>query len=131
MGLWIALGIIGVLLIGCISFAAVVFANLSTPEKTLTTFCDDLKKGDYHDAYQQLTASAQSSKSESDFTKGIEQAGGVKDCSYSNVNENGSTASAVLVLTFGLGTIPPVTYDGQLTKEDGTWKINLLKARTQ
>ena len=131
VGLWIALGIIGVLLIGCISFAAVVFANLSTPEKTLTTFCDDLKKGDYHDAYQQLTASAQSSKSESDFTKSIEQVGGIKDCTYSNVNETGSTATAVVVLTVNLSSIAPITYDSQLADEDGTWKINSLKARTQ
>ncbi len=129
-GLWITLISIFVLLVvACVAVGAVVFANRSTPTKTLTAFCSALKANDYHTAYQQLSVSAQGTKSESEFTTTFEKVGGVKDCTFNNVNENSSTATAGVTLTLNLAAIPPINYDSRLVNENGTWKIDALKAQ--
>lgn len=129
-GLWITLISIFVLLVvACVAVGAVVYANRSTPTRTLSAFCSALKANDYHTAYQQLSASAQSTKSESDFTTTFEKVGGAKDCTFTNVNENSSTATATVTLTLNLATIPPINYDSRLVNENGTWKIDALNAQ--
>jgi flagellar basal body-associated protein FliL len=129
-GLWITLISIFVLLvIACVAVGAVVYANRSTPTRTLTAFCTALKANDYHTAYQQLSVSAQGTKSESDFTTTFQKVGGVKDCTFNNVNENSSTATALVTLTLNLAAIPPIKYDSRLVDENGTWKIDALKAQ--
>ena len=88
-GLWIIVSLIALLLIIIVASAA--YANRSTPAKTLTTFCNDLKTGNYHDAYQQLSSSAQSQQSEANFTTSLQRSfasvGGLKDCTFSNESD--------------------------------------------
>ena len=130
-GLWIILSVIAVLFIGCVSFAAIAYINRSTPAKTLTAFCDDLKASDYHGAYQQLSSRDQSRESEAAFTRTLQQslasAGGMKDCTFSNESDNGSSSGTfIMTWTLNLSLIPPVNFNGTLVNESGTWKIDQL-----
>lgn len=129
-GLGIALSIVVVSLIACSAFGAFAYAVRSTPTKTLTTFCNDLKSGNFHDAYQQLSSAEQSRESEDKFTRSLQQgfasAGGLKDCTFSNENDNGSTGTAVMTLTLNLTIVPPINYDTTLVNESSTWKINQI-----
>lgn len=129
-GLWITLSIVVVLLIACGAFGAYAYANRSTPTRTLTTFCDDLKTGNYHDAYQQLSRTEQSKESEEKFTSslqhGFASAGGLKDCTFSNESNSGSTGTAVMTLTLNLSIVPPINYDTTLVNESSTWKIDQI-----
>ena len=129
-GLWIVLSTIAVLLVACCAFGALVIANRSTPTKTLTAFCNDLKTGNYHDAYQQLSRSAQHGQSEAKFTQilqqGLGRAGGLKDCAFNNESDNGSLGTFLMTWTVNLSLVPPVNFDGQLVNEGGVWKINQL-----
>jgi predicted component of type VI protein secretion system len=131
-GLWIVLSSIAVLLVACCAFGAVVIASRSTPTKTLTTFCNDLKTGNYHDAYQQLSSSAQHVQSEAIFTQTLQQglgrAGGLKDCSFSGESDNGSMGTFLMTWTVNQSLVPPVNFDGQLVNEGGVWKINQLRS---
>jgi FHA domain/NTF2-like N-terminal transpeptidase domain len=130
-GLWIVLSIIAILLIVVVAFTAYAYANRSTPTRTLTTFCNDLKSGNYHDAYQQLSSGAQSQQSEANFTTSLQRsfasAGGLKDCTFNNESDAGSTATAVMTLTVNLSVIPPINYNANLVNESGSWKINQVK----
>jgi predicted component of type VI protein secretion system len=129
-GLWIILSSISVLLIACCAFGALVIASRSTPTKTLTAFCNDLKTGNYHDAYQQLSSSAQHGQSEAKFTQTLQQglgrAGGLKDCAFSNESDDGSLGTFLMTWTVNLSLVPPVNFDGQLVNEGSVWKINQL-----
>jgi len=123
------------LLIGLVAGGAIVVVLLivlfavvlpSTPTKTLTSYCNALKSGDYHTAYGLLSNSVQSQTTESQF-KGIEQQGiaplgGISGCVVGNVNQNGSTATGTVTYTFGDGKSGPVNYT--LVNEGGSWKIN-------
>ena len=133
-GLWITLSIIVVLLLAFSAFGAYAYANRSTPTKTLTTFCNDLKSGNYHDAYQQLSSSDQSKVSEEKFTSSLQQsfasAGGLKDCTFSNESDDGSTGTAVMTLTLNLTLVPPINYHTTLVNESSTWKINQITRQT-
>ena len=79
--------IIVVLLLVVVAYGAVTYLNRSTPQKTLTTFCNDLKNNDYHDAYQQMSSTFRSHTSENRFTgflKGqFALGGGLKACTAS------------------------------------------------
>jgi hypothetical protein len=133
-GLWITLSIIVVLLLAFSAFGTYAYANRSTPTKTLTTFCNDLKSGNYHDAYQQLSSSDQSKVSEEKFTSSLQQsfasAGGLKDCTFSNESDDGSTGTAVMTLTLNLTLVPPINYHTTLVNESSTWKINQITRQT-
>jgi len=132
--LWITLSIIVVLLLAFSAFGAYAYANRSTPTKTLITFCNDLKSGNYHDAYQQLSSSDQSKVSEEKFTSSLQQsfasAGGLKDCTFSNESDDGSTGTAVMTLTLNLTLVPPINYHTTLVNESSTWKINQITRQT-
>jgi hypothetical protein len=128
-GLWITLIIL--LLIAGIIFGAVSYINRSTPARTLTAFCNDLKARDYHDAYQQLSSRDQRNESEDTFAKTIQQglapAGGMKDCSFSNESDNGSSSGTfIMTWTLNLSLIQPVNFNGTLVNESGVWKIDQL-----
>jgi len=133
-GLWITLSIIVVLLLAFSAFGTYAYANRSTPTKTLTTFCNDLKSSNYHDAYQQLSSSDQSKVSEEKFTSSLQQsfasAGGSKDCTFSNESDDGSTGTAVMTLTLNLTLVPPINYHTTLVNESSTWKINQITRQT-
>jgi hypothetical protein len=93
--LWTALGILGAVLV--IGF--IVFANLHSPERTLDTFCNALRSGDYQTAYNQLSPGEQSfSQSEVDFANSFSHGDRVVSCSYTNVSVSGN--SAITTVTF-------------------------------
>lgn len=94
--LWTALGILGVVLV--IGF--IVFANLHSPERTLDTFCNALRSGDYQTAYNQLSPGAQSlSQSEVDFANSFSHGDRVVSCSYTNVSVSGNSAMTTVTFT--------------------------------
>jgi predicted component of type VI protein secretion system len=132
-GLWLTLGIVGgVLVLLCVAFSVFAYVNRSTPTRTLTTFCTDLTSGNYHDAYQQLSSSAQSQQSESKFTSsfrsGIAFLGGLNDCTISDVTEGSSTATGVMTWSVN-NTQQPIVFDAGLIDESDGWKIDSLKNR--
>src|SRR5712692_10046912 len=124
LGLWIALIVI-VLLVAAGGVGGYVYLNRSTPEKTLTTYCNALQSGDYQTAYNQLSSSSTSGLTESQFAQLSQTVfaavGGLKSCTVSNVQENGSTATGTITATFGNGKTQssPIS----LVNQNGTWKL--------
>lgn len=105
------------------------FADLLTPQDTLTIFCDALKTRDYVTQYDQLSRTLQSQASEAEYASQVEhtdnQVGGVTDCALSNVSQGNSSATATLILTRGNGTTVDELYT--LIKENGLWKIDSIQ----
>ena len=124
LGLWIALIVI-VLLVAAGGVGGYVYLNRSTPEKTITTYCNALQSGDYQTAYNQLSSSLTSKFTESQFAQlsqvGFAAVGGLKSCTVSNVQENGSTATGTITGTFGNGKTQPSPVS--LVNQNGTWKL--------
>lgn len=102
----------------------------STPQQTLTLFCDALKSRDYATQYNLFSSSVQSRASEAQYAAQVEQsdsqAGGVTSCIVSNVNQSGSSATGTLSLTFGNGVTGDEFYT--LILENGVWKINSIQS---
>ncbi len=98
----------------------------STPTKTLTSYCSDVKSGDFHSAYSLTSNSFQGQVTESQYTsleqQSIAPLGGVSGCVVSNVNQNGSAATGTITYTFNDGKSGPVNYT--LVNENGGWKIS-------
>lgn len=130
-GLWVALALIVlVVLLAGAAFAAVAYANRSTPQKTLSAFCADLKNNDYHDAYGQMSNKFQSTTSEDAFTRLFKntfaRGGGLKDCQFGGETDNGSTGSAVLTFTVNFTLVPPQPRNSTLVTDSGVWKIDSI-----
>ncbi|GAC1423250.1 MAG: hypothetical protein PVS3B3_32760 [Ktedonobacteraceae bacterium] len=122
--LFIILGsVVGSLILLCILVSVVVYATRSTPDKTLNTYCDGLKSGDYQTAYNQLSHTIQNQESEAQFASAFTSTNlKVTDCTVSNTSDDG---------TVGIGTISYTTNtnfsginDYRLIQESGAWKIN-------
>ncbi len=100
--------------------------NVSGPTKTLQAYCNALKKGDYKAAYNQYSTRFRSHITEQSFAQTASAlfaaAGGLKDCTVSNVHANGSTATGTITLTTGSGKT--TMSNVQLVDEKGTWKID-------
>ncbi len=129
-GLWIALGVIGGVLLIAIILFAVIAANVSTPTKTLNAFCNALKSGDYQTAYNQLSSGLQSRVNESQFAAAASTngtLGKVTDCTVSNVNDSAGTGT----ISYTVASGQSVVADYILIKENGIWKINSQQPRTQ
>jgi len=125
-GLWIAIIVIVVLIVGGGTFAYLQFVR-STPQKTLASYCDGWKTGNAHEIYDQLDTAQQAKSSVSDAQKAIDALknpliGGVKDCTVSNVQQTGSGATGDITLTFGDGK-SGVLHD-TLIQENGNWKLD-------
>jgi stress response protein SCP2 len=126
-GLWIALGgILGVILLAAIAFGALSYTHRSTPTKTLNAFCNALKIGDYHTAYNQLSSGLQAKfVSEAEFAAGYSNNGGlgkITDCTVSNVDDGAGTGTISYVLHGGSASKLVVDYT--LINENGSWKFN-------
>jgi hypothetical protein len=65
--LWFTLAVIGTLLLAGTAFGTYLYLNRPTPEQTAQTYCSAVQKGDYQTAYNQLSNSAKSQISESQF----------------------------------------------------------------
>jgi pSer/pThr/pTyr-binding forkhead associated (FHA) protein len=136
-GLIIGLIVLLVVIAGGIGVFA--YANRSTPEKTLSAFCAALKNNDEHGAYSQFGTGITSRETEQQYAPRFSafesalrtpQFGGLKDCTVSNVQENGSNATGSIVLSFNVSTATlPVNYT--LSNENGTWKLENATLPTQ
>jgi pSer/pThr/pTyr-binding forkhead associated (FHA) protein len=96
------------------------------PSMTLMTFCHALKNGDYQTAYNQLAGNVKNQLSEAAYEAAnrqtVTQAGGITNCTVSNVNQSGS--SALGTITFILGNGQSSNTDYSLVDESGFWRIN-------
>ncbi len=125
--LFVILGsVVGGIILLCILVSVVVYAARSTPEKTLTAYCDALKSGDYQTAYNQYSLGIQRQVNEAQFASAF-SAVKITGCTVSNTSDDG---------TVGLGTMSYTTNtsvsgidDFRLIQESGVWKINNETAR--
>jgi len=118
-----------VLLVAVIIMVVLVNAATSTPSKTLTAFCTDLKNSDYHAAYTQFSLGYQHQSSEKGF---VGQWGSASTtlCTYSSVSDDGNRATATIRYQDAMGA--DETDDVTLFRgNDGSWKINSLQSQKQ
>lgn len=132
-GLWITLVVVLLVVIGGGGAGVYFFANGSTPQKTLNAYCDGLMKGNAQEIHDQLDSAQQAKpdNSVSNIQKGLTALkdpliGGIKNCTVSNVQVNGSTATGVVTITLGVGK--PTSETDTLIKENGTWKLDSSKS---
>ena len=129
LGLWIALIVIVLLVAGGVG--GYVYLNRSTPTKTLQTFCSALKSSppDYQTAYNQYSTRRKAQESEQTFASGLQQSfsspilGGLKDCTVSNVQQNGSNATGNVTFTFN-NVSRTLVFNFSLIDESDGWKID-------
>ncbi len=124
---WMMLSCIGVIVLLVAIVGSYMYINRSTPSRTLDTVCYALKSGDYPTVYNQFSSSYQSqiggeASWEAATKQGVSNQGGVVNCTYNNVNENGSAGSDVMSFTTGYGVVE--TFQQTLILENGVWKIN-------
>jgi hypothetical protein len=118
-GLVLSLVIIAVVVI--IAAGAYVYLNLSTPDKTITTYYSALVHNDFQTAYGQFSTAAQRGTSEQRFVNFWQRLRGVKAWTLVSTQEQGSTANSTVTVTFGNGQTSLATI--RLIDENGTWKI--------
>jgi len=96
------------------------------PSMTLMTFCHALKNGDYQTAYNQLAGDVKNQLSEAAYETAnrqqVTQAGGIANCTVSNVGQSGPLA--IGTITFILGNGQSSNTDYSLVNESGFWRIN-------
>jgi hypothetical protein len=120
VGGWI-IGIVIVLLIVGGAYAYYAYQARSTPEKTLNAFCDAWKSGNKQAMSDQLDASAQKQFQIINSILRVPP----KECTASNVQENGSTATGTITITSdALGRPLAQSSTVNLDQEQGTWKIS-------
>ena len=105
------------------------FNGQSTPEKTLAAACTAATNNDPQGFFNLLSSRAQSQTTEANIAQQFQQfqssqVGGVTNCSFTNVQQNGSTATARVTLTFGNASVQPSTLNFTLVNENGTWKVD-------
>ncbi len=105
------------------------YINQSTPEKTLAAVCTTVTNNDPRGFFNQLSAHAQSQTTEATIAQQFQQfqssqVGGVKTCTFSNVQQSGSNATARVILTFGNASVQPSAFNFTLVNENGTWKVD-------
>lgn len=118
--LWMALGILGAVLV----IGYIVFANLHSPERTLDTFCNALRSGDYQTAYNQLSPGLQYDySSESNFVNDWSR---YRSCSYTSTTTSPNDALTALTATGASGS---TTYSVELVHDSSyNWKIDAIKS---
>jgi len=131
LGLWIGLIVLLLIIIGAAA-AAFWYVNRSTPTKTLQAYCNALQTNDAQEAYNQLSSQFQARVSlqqyKNSFNTGEQLLnspvlGGIKSCTVSNVQENGSSATGTIVIAVN-NSNRTFSFPTNLTDENGTWKIN-------
>ncbi|MGH2498139.1 MAG: FHA domain-containing protein [Ktedonobacteraceae bacterium] len=106
-----------------------LYVNRSTPEKTLTAYCTALQNSDAQGAFNQLSARSQSKTSVADFNKAFQVIktpafGGIKSCTFTNVQQNGNNATADVSVVAGNPALPSKPGKAFLVDENGTWKVD-------
>jgi hypothetical protein len=122
--LFIILGsVIGGIVLLCIVFSVIAAAVRSTPEKTLTTYCNALKSQDYQTAYDQFSRANQSQESEAQFASAFTSTRvTVTNCSVSNTSDDGTLGQGTMSYTTNANVNGIIDY--QLIQENGVWKIS-------
>lgn len=125
-GLWIAIVVVLLVVLGGAGFY-LFSINQSTPTKTLTAFCTALKNGDAQSEDDLLSSNAKSKVTLTQLKQQMQQIqslGGIRDCTVSNVQQSGSTATGDVTITANLtGKASPPT-PVHLVNESGTWKLD-------
>jgi hypothetical protein len=117
-GLWIALGVVAVVIVGGI--AGLLFLGHPDPTPTLQAYCNALKSGNYQTAYNQYTSDIQKNYgSQAKFAAQYQALGKVTNCTLSNVDTSNGTG--MLKLSYASGG--SIVYDDQVTSD----KINYQK----
>jgi len=111
-----------IILVVLAAVGAFVYLTRSTPDRTLATYCDALKNGDYPTAYNQLSTRAMNSLSEAQFAQEWQALGGGRAMTERKVQEQGSTATATVTFTLGNGRTALATI--QLVDENGVWRVD-------
>ena len=123
-GLIIGIIVLILLIVGG-AIGGFVYANRSTPEKTLQAYCTALQNGDAQGIFNLESKNAQQAASLNAIKLGLSATslvGGIKNCVVGPVtNNNGTTADGVVTLTFGDGKTEQDR--GILVNENGTWKL--------
>ena len=120
--LFIILGsIIGGIILLCILASAVVYATRSTPQKTLSTYCDSLKNGDYPTAYNQYSLGIQRQVNEAQFASAFATVK-ITGCTVSNTNDDGTVGTGTMSYT--TNTSFSGIDDYRFIQENGVWKIS-------
>jgi flagellar basal body-associated protein FliL len=104
---------------------AYYYFSQSTPEKTLSAACSTATNNDPQGFFNLLSSNAQSQTTEASIAQQFQQfqsVGGVSNCSFSNVQQNGSNATARVMLTFGNASVQ--SFNFTLVNENGTWKVD-------
>jgi len=126
-GLIIGIVVILVVLLGGGAGVFAFVQSRPTPQRTLQTYCNDLKSGNYKDMYHLYSKNARGKTTEDEFvqslTAGLKLLGGIKDCTVGKVVEISSTkAQGTITYTFNDETTK--SDDGPLILEDGEWKLD-------
>lgn len=136
-GLWIAIVIIIVLLVGGGTAFAIV-ANqrpTNTPTQVLQQFCDGYKTLNAQEIYDTYSSASKAGTSLSqlqqsfDLLKSMSSLVKISDCIVSDVQQSGSTATGKLTITetaslLGSTTTMPFTLSMALVLENNTWRVN-------
>ncbi|MGH2494091.1 MAG: serine/threonine protein kinase [Ktedonobacteraceae bacterium] len=128
-GLIIGLVVLLLLLVGG-GIGGYIYLNSSTPEKTLSAVCTSLTSNDPQGYFNQLSKRQQGQTTEAATAQQFQQlqtsqVGGVKTCNFSNVQQNGSQATAEVAITVGNASANPTSPTKfTLIDENGTWKVD-------
>ena len=113
-----------VLLVG-VGIGGYYYFSQSTPEKTLAAVCSTATNNDPQGFFNLLSSSAQSQTTEASIAQQFQQfqsSGGITNCSFSNVQQSGSNATARVTVTFGNALVQ--SFNFTLVDENSTWKVN-------
>lgn len=121
--LWFTLGALALLLLllGGGALFWYINANRSTPVKTLDTFCDALRREDYHQAWEQFSAREQQELSEVGLATVFSQ-DRVVACDHGMPNESGKQVLTSIRLTSSQGVASLLVI--LIKDSNDTWKID-------
>ncbi len=128
-GLIIGITVLLLLLVGG-GIGGYIYLTSSTPEKTLSAICTALTNNDPQGYFNLLSTHAQSQTTEATIAQLFQQlkspqVGGVKTCTFSKVQQNGSNATAEVMLTIGNTSANPTSPAiFTLVDQNGTWKVD-------
>jgi limonene-1,2-epoxide hydrolase len=125
LGLWIALALVALILLGGAVVGAIVYItrSTSTPQETLDSYCSALQSRDYQMAYNQLSSGLQSQFTKSQFiTAATEKYSQVSSCAHSSPDASGSTATSTLTLRYA--AVSKEDAPVSLAQENNAWKIS-------
>ena len=119
--------LMGASISGYFIFRSTPQKTLSTPQRTLQAYCNALLKNNAQGLDDQLSTRAQSNVA--NIAAGLQRTndpsiGGIKTCTYSNVQQSGSNATATITVTVGNTTLPAIMDHVVMIDENGSWKID-------